>query len=248
MKITNNIRRKTRKIAVITSGVFYILSLVTLALCVIFAIWPSFLGYDPSVYSDIHTFWASFGRKLVLIGLADLQIFIASWIVLHKSRAKKLKRLPAYYKNKSRNAFKKAAELSNVDEVANMLQEIDEKGTQVDVVLNNAGLQIAYRVEYLKTPVSDFVDSFQINTITPAMICYHFLPGMIKRGFGRIVNTSSGINLEAEQAVIGGILVDPQCVGMISEILPSGDMFYNTAYGAIYESILELEKQNNEIN
>lgn len=114
VKVDKYIRRKTRKIAVITSGVFYILSLVTLALCVIFAIWPSFLGYDPSVYSDIHTFWASFGRKLVLIGLADLQIFIASWIVLHKSRAKKLKRLPAYYKNKSRNAFKKAAELSNV--------------------------------------------------------------------------------------------------------------------------------------
>lgn len=55
-------------------------------------------------------------------------------------------------------------------------------------------------------------------------------------------------NLEAEQAVIGGILVDPQCVGMISEILPSGDMFYNSAYGAIYESILELEKQNRAID
>ena len=32
------------------------------------------------------------------------------------------------------------------------------------------------------------------------MICYHFMPKMIERGFGRIVNTTSGIRLEPEQA------------------------------------------------
>lgn len=32
------------------------------------------------------------------------------------------------------------------------------------------------------------------------MICYHFLPGMKERGFGRIVNTTSGIDMEPEQA------------------------------------------------
>ncbi|MBR4725900.1 MAG: SDR family NAD(P)-dependent oxidoreductase, partial [Lachnospiraceae bacterium] len=32
------------------------------------------------------------------------------------------------------------------------------------------------------------------------MICYHFLPKMIERGFGRILNTTSGIRLEPEQA------------------------------------------------
>ena len=81
-----------------------------------------------------------------------------------------------------------------------MLQEIDEKGTQVDIVLNNAGMQIAYRVDYLKTPVEDYTESFKINTIAPAMICYHFLPGMMERNFGRILNTTSGIRLDPQQA------------------------------------------------
>jgi len=81
-----------------------------------------------------------------------------------------------------------------------MLDEIDKKGTQIDIVLNNAGLQIAYRTEYLKTPMSDYDISFRINTIAPMMICYHFLPKMIERGFGRIVNTTSGIDREPEQA------------------------------------------------
>ena len=92
------------------------------------------------------------------------------------------------------------AELSDTASVAAMLKEIDDKGTQVDVILNNAGLQIGYRVDYLNTPLEDFPVSFAINTITPMQICYHFLPGMIERGFGRIVNTTSGIALEPEQA------------------------------------------------
>ena len=97
-------------------------------------------------------------------------------------------------------AYAVAAELSELDAVQRMLDEIDAKGTKVDIVLNNAGLQIAYRTDYFSTPVSDYTESFKINTIAPAMICYHFLPKMIDRGFGRIVNTTSGIRLEPEQA------------------------------------------------
>ena len=92
------------------------------------------------------------------------------------------------------------AELSDLDSVEKMLEEIDSLGVNVEIVLNNAGLQIAYRNEYFKTPVSDYTESFKINTISPAMICYHFMPKMIENGFGRIVNTTSGIRLEPQQA------------------------------------------------
>lgn len=97
-------------------------------------------------------------------------------------------------------AYAVAAELSNPIDVQKMLQEIDAKGTIIDIVLNNAGVQVAYRTNYLITPKEDYTISFQINTIAPMMICYHFLPKMIERGFGRIVNTTSGIQLEPEQA------------------------------------------------
>ena len=92
------------------------------------------------------------------------------------------------------------AELSKPDEVEAMLKKIDESGKTVDIVFNDAGVQIAYRTEYFQTPVSDFTQSFLINTIAPAIICYHFLPKMIERGFGRIINTTSGIRNEPQQA------------------------------------------------
>jgi len=93
-----------------------------------------------------------------------------------------------------------AADLNDIPSVLKMLEKIDTLGVDVDIVLNNAGLQIAYRTEYYKTPADDYEVSFNVNTIAPAMICYHFLPKMTERDFGRIVNTTSGIDKEPEQA------------------------------------------------
>ena len=97
-------------------------------------------------------------------------------------------------------AYAVSAELSDPTQVEHMLQEIDKLGLPIEIICNNAGLQVAYRTNYVSTPVSDYTTSFQINTIAPAMICYHFLPKMLAQGFGRIVNTTSGIALEPEQA------------------------------------------------
>lgn len=92
------------------------------------------------------------------------------------------------------------ADLNDIPSVLKMLENIDSLGMDVDIVLNNAGLQIAYRPDYYQTPAEDYTVSFNVNTIAPAMICYHFLPKMVERGFGRIVNTTSGIDKEPEQA------------------------------------------------
>jgi 3-oxoacyl-[acyl-carrier protein] reductase len=92
------------------------------------------------------------------------------------------------------------AELANHQEVVDMLDEIEKKGTAVDIVFNNAAVQIAYREDFWKTPVEDFDMSFRINFIAVSTICYRLIPPMIERGFGRVINTSSGIQNEPEQA------------------------------------------------
>ncbi len=121
-------------------------------------------------------------------------------LILHSRSAEHAKKVWDEVKAKGVEAYVVSAELSKPEEVEEMLKEIDALGVKVDIVMNNAGLQIAYRNEYFTTPVSDYTDSFQINTIAPAMICYHFMPKMIQNGFGRIINTTSGIRLEPQQA------------------------------------------------
>lgn len=121
-------------------------------------------------------------------------------LILHSRTLEGSKEILAKVKALGVEAFSVAAELSDRAQVQAMLKEIDEKNIPVDIILNNAGLQVGYRVDYLATPIEDYSTSFEINTIAPMTICYHFLPKMIERGFGRIVNTTSGIALEAEQA------------------------------------------------
>ena len=121
-------------------------------------------------------------------------------LILHSRKLSHTETLLAEVRALGVEAYAVEAELSDLDAVKAMLAEIDNRGTQVDIVLNNAGMQIAYRVDYLNTPVEDYTESFKINTIAPAMICYHFLPGMMERGFGRILNTTSGIRLDPQQA------------------------------------------------
>ncbi|MBQ7774585.1 MAG: SDR family oxidoreductase [Lachnospiraceae bacterium] len=121
-------------------------------------------------------------------------------LILHSRSKEHTEKVLEEVKAKGVEAYAVSAELNDLDAVAAMLEEIDKLGVRVDIVLNNAGLQIAYRTEYFDTPVSDYTESFKINTIAPAMICYHFMPKMIEHGFGRILNTTSGIRLEPQQA------------------------------------------------
>ncbi len=121
-------------------------------------------------------------------------------LILHSRKPENTQKVLEEVKALGVEAYAVSAELADLDAVAAMLAEIDKLGVRVDIVLNNAGLQIAYRTEYFTTPVSDYTESFKINTIAPAMICYHFLPKMIEYGFGRILNTTSGIRLEPQQA------------------------------------------------
>ena len=121
-------------------------------------------------------------------------------LILHGRTAAHCDKVLAEVKALGVEAYAVGAEFSDLAQVERMLTDIDSLGVDVDIILNNAGIQIAYRQDYLKTPAEDYTESFKINTTAPMMIVYHFLPMMEQRGFGRIVNTTSGIRLEPEQA------------------------------------------------
>lgn len=121
-------------------------------------------------------------------------------LVLHGRTAEHCQKVLDEVKQFGVEAYTVGAELDDMSQVEKMLAEIDSKCAPIDVIFNNAGLQTTYRSGIFDTPVSEFETSFRINTIAPMMICYHFLPKMLERGFGRIINTSSDIDREPQQA------------------------------------------------
>ena len=121
-------------------------------------------------------------------------------LILHSRSLEHTKDVLAQVRAMGVEAFDVEAEFSKPEDVRKMIETINASGKPVDILFNDAGLQVAYRVEYYKTPVEDYVTSFYINTIAPMMLCYEYIPKMIERGFGRVINTTSGIRNEPEQA------------------------------------------------
>ncbi|MCR4755047.1 MAG: replicative DNA helicase [Lachnospiraceae bacterium] len=54
-------------------------------------------------------------------------------------------------------------------------------------------------------------------------------------------------SIEAEQAVIGSMLIDQESISIASEIVTPDD-FYNRQYGIIYEAMLELNNENKQVD
>ena len=58
-----------------------------------------------------------------------------------------------------------------------------------DILVNNAGIAVAGRLDTV--PRDHWERLLQLNLLAPMRLCNLFLPGMIERGSGHIVNTSS---------------------------------------------------------
>lgn len=152
--------------------------------------------------SDVKGKWAFITGASRGIGY-EIAIFMAQHgcnLVLHSRCISHTEKVLEEVKKLGVKAYSVQAELSDMNAINRMLNEIEEKGTHIDILFNDAAVQIAYRTDYYKTPVEDFTQSFMINTIAPAMICYRLIPKMKEKGFGRVINTTSGIRNEPEQA------------------------------------------------
>lgn len=154
------------------------------------------------VMYDVKGKWALITGAARGIGFLTAQFMARQGcnLILHSRSLEHTEKVMREVKAYGVQAYAVEADLGDLAAVRRMCEEIDGLEVPVDIVLNNAGLQIAYRKNYFQTPVEDYEVSFAVNTIAPAMICYHFMPKMIARGSGRIVNTTSGIALDVCQA------------------------------------------------
>jgi NAD(P)-dependent dehydrogenase (short-subunit alcohol dehydrogenase family) len=64
-------------------------------------------------------------------------------------------------------------------------------GEPVDVLVNNAGILVDEDTELLDLPADKLRETFETNLFAPIAVSQAFVPGMIARRYGRIVNVSS---------------------------------------------------------
>ncbi|MEQ1440490.1 SDR family NAD(P)-dependent oxidoreductase [Fontimonas sp. SYSU GA230001] len=83
-----------------------------------------------------------------------------------------------------------ALDVSREGAVQACAAQLSAQGVQVDVLINNAG--IFPEGDALDAAAHRFVEAIEVNALGPLWCARAWLPGMLARGHGRIVNLSSG--------------------------------------------------------
>lgn len=94
-------------------------------------------------------------------------------------------------------------ELSTEDEVNNLIKSADSLGINIDILYNNAAIMTSFRENIWEHTWDDWAKTLNVNVIAMYSLCSHFIPKMIKNGFGRVVNLTSGIKYTPELAPYG---------------------------------------------
>lgn len=81
------------------------------------------------------------------------------------------------------------ADLSTADGCDAVAELCDAHHVTPDILVNNAGIAVAGRLDHV--PRERWETLMQLNLLAPMRLCDRFLPAMLERGSGHIVNISS---------------------------------------------------------
>ncbi len=99
-------------------------------------------------------------------------------------------------KAKGVNAVALKADVSNFDQVKEMMDTVHEQFGKIDILINNAGITRDGLLARMKE--EDFDSVININLKSVFNCCRHAVPYMMKKKYGRIVNMASVVGLAGQ--------------------------------------------------
>jgi NAD(P)-dependent dehydrogenase (short-subunit alcohol dehydrogenase family) len=96
-----------------------------------------------------------------------------------------------------------ALDVTSERSIAVLARFAEREVGRIDVLVNNAGVMLEGESSrpspaVLPTDLETFERTYAANLFGPVRLCHAFVPGMRERGFGRVVNVSSGLGQLAD--------------------------------------------------
>ncbi len=135
----------------------------------------------------------------IAIGLAKMECNV----ILHGRTKESNNKTLELLKNYPVETYIVFGELSEEKQVNQLIQQVKDLNIHVDILYNNAAIMTPYYENYWKHSWNDWMDSFKVNVMAMYSLCRAFIPPMIERNFGRVINTTSGIMDQPELAPYG---------------------------------------------
>ena len=154
---------------------------------------------DPELFRDRSLRGTIEGRTVLITGSSDgigkqvaLDAAAAGAHVLLVSRTReKLEAVQAEIEEAGGTAFVHPCDLSDMDDIVRMVEEVLEEHDGVDVLINNAGRSIRRSVKLSYDRFHDYERTMQLNYFGAVRLILALLPSMTARRRGHIINISS---------------------------------------------------------
>jgi 3-oxoacyl-[acyl-carrier protein] reductase len=111
---------------------------------------------------------------------------VAAHTHLEKARA-----VVSQIRKMGKQAIAVKMDVANVKEVEENISFVEKTLGPIDVLVNNAATGIVRAATIVRTKVQDWAHDLSVNLTGPFNTIRYCLPGMMERGWGRIINISS---------------------------------------------------------
>jgi short-subunit dehydrogenase len=154
---------------------------------------------DPALFRDRSLASAIKGKKILITGASSgigletaLKIGEAGGEVLLVSRTReKLEEVAKQVEDLGGTAHVHPSDLSDLDDIDRLAEEVLAEHGGVDILINNAGRSIRRSVERSYDRFHDYERTMQLNYFGALKLILAFMPGMRERHSGHIINVSS---------------------------------------------------------
>jgi len=116
-------------------------------------------------------------------------------LLLHGRSEKSLVHILSYCRDRGVDAMAVPADLADIRAVESLGRSVGYDFPQIDFLINNAAISPPADIEGFPHASTDLFElCFRVNALAPIALSNIILPGMIKRGYGRVVNITSSIS------------------------------------------------------
>jgi len=135
----------------------------------------------------------------IAIGLAQL----GCNIILHGRKEENNKKTLELLEDYPVKTFSVFGDLSDENQVTNLIEQVQALNIRVDILYNNAGIMRPYRENIWSHTTEDWMETYKVNVLAMYKLCSAFIPKMIENNFGRVVNVTSRIMDQPQLAPYG---------------------------------------------
>jgi 3-oxoacyl-[acyl-carrier protein] reductase len=115
----------------------------------------------------------------------------ADVVVNYRASKAEAERVAAGIRDRGRQALVIQADVSDHSQIRNMVEQVLHSWGHIDILVNNVGLHSTRKYSIEEMTLEDWHASLDVNLTSQLLCVQAVVPGMVQRGWGRIVNMGS---------------------------------------------------------